>query len=163
MGNDISDGMSHAEQTKDANAGDSGASLCSALSQILTESAKGHEARCLHCGEVNLIADQLCDTLGWMPPESAPSNGTLIIGDFGWPWPIPCVWDPYDEMWCVATIQASPMVDGADNYWFEIDTESKHCLRRWMHMPVLPNVSRQVSRSDGGADAQASDVTESRD
>lgn len=75
----------------------------------------------------------------WLPPESAPLNGTLILGDFGWPWPIPAVWDTYDEQWSVATVQASPMQDGADNYWLETDTENKSQLKRWMPMPSLPN------------------------
>jgi hypothetical protein len=75
----------------------------------------------------------------WLPPESAPLNGTLILGDFGWPWPLPAVWDTYDKKWCVATVQASSMQDGADNYWLETDTENKSQLKRWMPMPHLPN------------------------
>jgi hypothetical protein len=75
----------------------------------------------------------------WSPPDTAPRNGTLILGDFGWPWPLPAVWDTYDEQWCVVTVQASPMKDGADNYWLETDTENKSQLKRWMPMPHLPN------------------------
>jgi hypothetical protein len=77
----------------------------------------------------------------WLPPESAPLNGTLILGDFGCPWPLPAVWDTYDEQWCVVTLQASPMREGADNYWLETETEKKSQLKRWMPMPSLPNDS----------------------
>jgi hypothetical protein len=74
----------------------------------------------------------------WNSPESAPCDGTPILGDFGWPWPCFAVWDPYDEEWNIASIQASPMADGPDNYWIEATTEKKADLKRWLPMPPLP-------------------------
>ena len=85
----------------------------------------------------------------WLPPESAPLTGTMIIGDFGWPWPIPAVWDAYDKQWCVVTVQASPMQDGPDNYWLESDTETMTHLKRWMPFPDLPN--DKISEPEAGA------------
>ncbi len=75
----------------------------------------------------------------WKSPETAPRDGTPILGDFGWPWPNFAVWDEYDAQWCVATLQASPMEDGPTNSWIETDTERDDSLRRWMEMPILQN------------------------
>jgi hypothetical protein len=74
----------------------------------------------------------------WRSPETAPRNGTQIIGDFGWPWPLPCAWDEYDEEWVVCVLQCCPMVDGSNNTYFETDIEREKNLLRWMPMPVLP-------------------------
>jgi len=75
---------------------------------------------------------------GWGPPETAPLDGTPILGDFGWPWANFALWDEYDEQWCIATTQASPMADGATNSWIETDTEKRGSLKRWMPLPALP-------------------------
>ena len=78
---------------------------------------------------------------GWLPPETAPLDGTPILGDFGWPWANFGLWDEYDEQWCIATLQASPMADGPTNSWIETDTEKRGSLKRWMPLPPLPNAS----------------------
>lgn len=72
----------------------------------------------------------------------------MIIGDFGWPWPLPAVWDAFSEEWCVVTVQSSPMQDGPDNTWLEIDHE--RTLKRWLPMPSLPNV--EISHGGTPAD-----------
>lgn len=61
----------------------------------------------------------------------------MILGDFGWPWAIPAVWDKHGEEWCVVTVQACPMQDGPENSWLEIDHERQ--LKRWHAIPSLPN------------------------
>jgi len=73
----------------------------------------------------------------WRSPETAPKDGTQIIGDFGWPWPLPALWDEYDEEWVVCVLQCCPMVDGPNNSYFETDTEPDKALRRWLPMPNL--------------------------
>ena len=74
----------------------------------------------------------------WQSPETAPLDGTLILADFGWPWPTPAVFDPYDEQWCVTTVHACPMEGGRKNFYFEMDTENKASLKQWLPMPELP-------------------------
>lgn len=75
----------------------------------------------------------------WQPPETAPRDpATIILGDFGWPWPIPGVWDALDECWVIVTVQSCPMQSGVLNSWLETDTEPPAALRRWLPLPTLP-------------------------
>lgn len=73
----------------------------------------------------------------WQSPDTAPKDGTPILGDFGWPWPVFAVWDQYDEQWVVATVQRNPMEDGPDNSWIETDTEGAKDLKKWQPLPKL--------------------------
>ncbi len=81
----------------------------------------------------------------WSPPDTAPRNGTLILGDFGWPWPLLAVWDEYDEQWVTATLQACPMENGKKNSYLETDTEKSSALKRWTPLPLLPTVSSSAA------------------
>ncbi len=74
---------------------------------------------------------------GWQPGATAPRDGTMILADVGFPWSVPAVFDPYDEQWIYATLQASPMENGVNNFWLETDTEKKDGVKRWMPMPAL--------------------------
>lgn len=74
----------------------------------------------------------------WLPPESAPRDGTPFLGDFGWPWACFAVWDEHDQHWCIATVQRSPMETGPDNTWLECDTEDPPNLRQWHPLPNIP-------------------------
>jgi len=76
----------------------------------------------------------------WSPPDTAPRNGTLILGDFGWPWPLLAVWNEYDEQWVVATLLAACLMEnGKKNSCLETDTEKVNALKRWTPLPLLPN------------------------
>ena len=78
----------------------------------------------------------------WYPPETAPRDGTQFLGDFGWPWPCPAVWNPVNEEWVIAVLQAGD-VDGKPDYYFETDSERPHDLKRWMLMPELSKGGNQ--------------------
>jgi hypothetical protein len=73
----------------------------------------------------------------WLPPESAPKDGTVFIGDFGYPWPLQALWDPYDEHWNYCVANADLMANGKYNFYFETEYESNESLLRWMPMPKL--------------------------
>lgn len=73
----------------------------------------------------------------WLPPDTAPRNGTLILGDFGCPWALLAVWDEYDEQWVTAMPQSCQMEDGRTNSYLETDTEADGALRRWTPLPRL--------------------------
>jgi hypothetical protein len=90
---------------------------------------------------------------GWLPPETAPHDGTPIIGDFGWPWANFAVWDECDEEWCIATIQACPIIDRQMNTWIETDTEKRGALKSWMPLPYLPNAIGEA-RADNATSPQ---------
>ena len=74
----------------------------------------------------------------WQTPDTAPKNGTLILGDFGWPWACSAVWDEYDGQWVLCMLAVCPMADGPDNSYFETDIAPHKDLKAWMPMPVPP-------------------------
>lgn len=100
---------------------------------------KNHASGVKTCEQLTPIALAVATgSAVWRLPETAPKGGcVMILGDFGWPWPLPAVWDAFGEEWCVVTVQSSPMQDGPDNTWLEIDHE--RTLKRWLPMPPLPN------------------------
>lgn len=73
----------------------------------------------------------------WHPPETAPKDGNPFLGDFGYPWPLPALWDEHGEAWTYATVQACPMTDGTINSYFENESEPFAALKRWRPMPPL--------------------------
>ena len=102
-----------------------------------------HHGANMLCRELERELTQVKKTQTWRQPDSAPLDGTMILGDFGWSFAIPAVWDPYGEQWVVVTVQGSPMKNGPDNYWLETDTEKQVDLKRWLPIPKLPKAGNQ--------------------
>lgn len=71
----------------------------------------------------------------WNPPETAPQNGTSIIADFGWPWPVVAIWCNHTEQWAIA--QLAPCLEHEELGW-ETEWEPQENLRQWIPMPYLP-------------------------
>jgi len=71
----------------------------------------------------------------WKTPETAPKDGTVILGDFGYPWPFVAVWNSYDEKWVMPSLNAQKMEYGKIDYWFENEQERAEDLKSWMPLP----------------------------
>ena len=78
----------------------------------------------------------------WLNPNSAPKDGTLILGDFGFPWALPAIYSPASESWCYATVQADSLCVTLD-VWLETDHEPHSALKQWMPMPKLPTKTKK--------------------
>lgn len=68
--------------------------------------------------------------------ETAPKDGTIILGDFGWPWLMPAAWSAMSGKWVVAVFQAAGKADEIEDVWWETDMEGD--LKGWMPVPELP-------------------------
>ena len=106
------------------------------MAGIRTEKGSNIE-RDLHEGQGQKVGEKKIDSHALLDPADAPKDCTMILGDFGWPWLCPAVWDSYDEDWAYATVQASPMIDGGDNVWLEMETAKPKELKGWIHIPDL--------------------------
>lgn len=73
-------------------------------------------------------------TTQWEMPETAPKDGTIILGDFGYPWAVPAVWDPVVEEW--ATAQLSPCAPDESVEW-QTEWLGHRRLKGWYAMPVI--------------------------
>lgn len=116
----------------------------------------GHKSEpgcgCEDCHQIRPIEDALrsveslegldatsCPT--WIAADSAPKDGTIILGDFGWPWAVPSIWDPVTEEW--ATAQLSPCAPDESVGW-ETEWQPQKNLKSWMPFPSLPNVTTEA-------------------
>ena len=75
----------------------------------------------------------------WSPPDTAPRNGTLILGYFGYAGPQVAAWNTHDEKWATVSMMAQGMKNGTTDIWFETELESAKELKRWTPLPPLPN------------------------
>jgi hypothetical protein len=75
----------------------------------------------------------------WRSPKTAPKDGTIFIGDFGYAWPQVAAWNEHDERWCSANISAQQMENGTFDAWFQNESERPQDLRQWLPMPEIPS------------------------
>ena len=77
--------------------------------------------------------------MDWKIPQTAPKDGSMILADFGWPYPVLAAWNGHQMDWSIATQQVQP-VDGVWNdTYFETDWEQDSDLKRWVALPSLSN------------------------
>jgi hypothetical protein len=73
----------------------------------------------------------------WKTPETAPKDGTVILGDFGYPWPFVTIWNDIDMHWVTVSLQAQEMPSEMIDYWFENEQATMDELKYWMPLPKL--------------------------
>lgn len=73
----------------------------------------------------------------WLTPKTAPKDGSIIIGDFGYPWPLLAIWNGYDEKWSTVSLNAQVMEGDKIDYWFENEPATMDELKCWMPLPKL--------------------------
>lgn len=87
-------------------------------------------------GEAGAIANwnrRAALATAWLAPETAPRDGSVILADTGYLWPVLACWSEYAEKWVTTELQGS-VCDGLnDPGWV---TESEHLLRGWMPTPA---------------------------
>jgi hypothetical protein len=71
----------------------------------------------------------------WNPPATAPTDGTCILANFGWPWAVVAIWCPATNQWAIA--QLSPCTEEEGRGW-ETEWEYDSSLIGWLPMPCLP-------------------------
>lgn len=88
--------------------------------------------------EVILASRELLDNgQVWLSPDTAPRDGTLFLGDIGYPWPLMMGWSQTEQGWVVAML-AMNVYDGQDDPYFENEWEPVESLKRWRPMPRIP-------------------------
>lgn len=71
-------------------------------------------------------------------PETAPRDGTVILGHFGYPWLMAATWNEVTDQWAVAELQAD-LYDGQWNdRYFATEYLPPKDLLGWLPMPELP-------------------------
>lgn len=70
------------------------------------------------------------------PPETAPKDGTVFLGHFGYPWFLATTYSPADEKYCYADLEASSDVAEGDSFYFT--NEWHGTLLGWLPWPELP-------------------------
>jgi hypothetical protein len=71
----------------------------------------------------------------WKAPETAPKDGTCIIANFGWPWPVVALWCRVTEEWAIA--QLSPCSEDEGVGW-ETEWEKSASMIGWLPFPDMP-------------------------
>jgi hypothetical protein len=107
-------------------------------------------APCLNCGKPieprwpsyceacdrQILADAIdADTPRLNPPETAPKDGTPILGAFGWMRLQPAVWSKADGTWQTAANCFGESEESET--WWETDYELECSIRGWLPWPEV--------------------------
>lgn len=108
------------------------------LTDCMPSDKDWHDAQCAwDAAKAEYYEEKYTQLAGWEIPETAPKDGTVILADFGWPWPVPAAYSTHDENWVTALLQMCPMEGGGTDTYFENEYEQGAKLKRWMPMPDL--------------------------
>ena len=77
------------------------------------------------------------DNSSFQPMTTAPKDKQVVL-DVGYPWSVVGFYNPIDQEWVYASVQAEVLEDGC-SYYYENDYEKTP--KGWMH---LPEVSKWV-------------------
>lgn len=110
----------------------------------MTNLARKLERERNNAQKVNRPSSEMTCSAGWLEPETAPRDGTQILGDFGYPWTQLAAWNTNDEKWSTASMMAQDMYGGSIDIWFETEYEAVNQLKRWMRLPSLPNAAVEL-------------------
>ena len=81
----------------------------------------------------NKISERLAKF--WQFPETAPIDGTPIIIDAGYPWPLIGVWNKVEQRWVCAELKVDLFKGEWEDTYFE--NESYHTIVWWMPLPKV--------------------------
>ncbi len=82
---------------------------------------------------------------GLQAPESAPQDGTMILGDFGYHSLVVAVWSPYHEEWAIANLMGINW-DNTDHTELHFETEyhAHDELVGWLPYPTVKGIEEEL-------------------
>ena len=69
----------------------------------------------------------------WRPMNTAPKDSMIIL-NVGLPWPVVGCWNPCEDLWVYANLQAS-VCDGEEDFYFENEREKAPIA--WAPLPEI--------------------------
>ncbi|MEZ5480153.1 MAG: hypothetical protein R3E95_22535 [Thiolinea sp.] len=72
------------------------------------------------------------------PPDTAPRDGTVILGHFGYPWLLATVWNEAVDQWAVAELQADLYEGQWNDRYFNTEHWPPDKLLGWVELPEVP-------------------------
>lgn len=74
-------------------------------------------------------------TKQWQSIETAPKDGSAILLNVGYPWPVVGAWNAYHEEW----VSASQQIGMVNGQWIDtyFENEYEKTPKSWMPLPQL--------------------------
>lgn len=95
----------------------------------------------------NKISERLAKF--WQFPETAPKDGTPIIIDAGYPYPLVGVWNRIEGRWICAELNSDMFNGEWEDAYFE--NESYETIRRWMPLPKINGIHKIKGKNDASS------------